>query len=326
MYSAEELVFKFKAHLQVLNRSPSTIEAYTTNTNFFLDAMTVDDIKQITTSMIETYIAGLYAHKTDDGRPYKTSTICVKVRSLKRFLEYLEKANIIFINPAETIKEPKLEQRLPKDILSSKEANNILDQPNLSTRIGIRDRTVLEVLYSTGIRREEVCNLTIYDADLTGGMLRINKGKGKKDRVVPLGKHAVRFLREYITKVRPHFTKKNRSNRKLFVDRYGKALSSQMVGIIVKTYAKAAKIKKRVSPHTFRHTFATTLIKNNADIRAVQKMMGHEDLRTTQEYTRRLISNVKAVHKKTHPRERDKQDRKSIKPKLERIKAKNEPE
>jgi integrase/recombinase XerD len=312
-----EYLFKFKQHLAVLNRSPATIEAYTEHTKVFLKS--VDDIKQTTRQMIEDYIAGLYDYKTVDGRPYRIGTICVKVRSIKRFFEFLEKANIVFINPAECITEPKKEKGRIKTTLTAKEANKILDQPNLGTLPGIRDRSILEVFYSTGIRLNELCALTIYDADLQGGMLRINKGKGSKDRVVPLGKHAVRFLREYITKVRPILTQKNRTCRHLFVNRYGGIISDQVAIVMIRRYVRAAKIKKQVTAHTFRHTFATVLIKNGADIAAVQKMMGHSDIKTTQGYLRSLGVDIKAVHKKTHPREKDKEDRK--RPKIERIKG-----
>ncbi len=269
--------------------------------------------------MMETYIAGLYDHRTEAGKPYKTNTICLKVRSIKRFFEFLEKSNIIFIDPAESIKEPKKKKGLVKDILSPKEANEFLDQPNLGTLMGIRDRAILEMFYSTGIRLDELTNLTIYDADLQGKMLRINKGKGGKDRVVPMGKHAVRFLREYITKVRPHFTKKNRSNRNFLVDIHGKTMSKQAVSVMIRKYAKASGIKKKVTPHTFRHGFATSLIKNGADIRAVQKMLGHANLSTTEVYIRSLGLYVKKVHEKTHPREKDKESTASIKPAIERI-------
>jgi integrase/recombinase XerD len=150
-------------------------------------------------------------------------------------------------------------------------------------------------------------------------MVRITKGKGKKDRVVPMGKHAVRFLREYITKVRPHFTKKNRTVRRLFIDAFGKPLSKQMAGISVRTYGKAANIGKTVSAHTFRHTFASSLVKNGADIRAVQKMMGHADLSTTGIYLRTAGVDVKKAHKMSHPREKEKEEKSIGKPVMERI-------
>jgi len=317
MEDTNEYLFKFKQHLAVLNRSPATIEAYTDHTRAFLKS--AGDIKQITRRHIEDYIANLYDYKTIAGKPYKIGTICLKVRSVKRFFEFLEKANIIFINPAECITEPKKEKGRIKTTLTRKEANKILDQPNLGTLPGIRDRAILEVFYSTGIRLNEMCALTIYDADLTGGMLRINKGKGSKDRVVPLGKHAVRFLREYITKVRPKLTIKNRTCRHLFVNRYGGTISDQVAIVMVRRYVRKAKIKKQVTAHTFRHTFATVLIKNGADIAAVQKMMGHSNIKTTQGYLRSLGVDIKAVHQKTHPREKDKEVRK--RPKIERIKG-----
>jgi integrase/recombinase XerD len=246
----------------------------------------------------------------------------LKVRAIKRFFEFLERANVIFINPAELIPEPRPSKGLPKNILSREEALKILEQPNLSTMTGVRDRAILEVFYSTGIRLEELASLTIYDADLQGAMLRVNMGKGKKDRVVPLGRHAVRFLREYVTKVRPHFTRKNRTERRLFMDAYGKPLSKQMISILVRRYARAAGIEKKVTAHTFRHTFATELVRGGADITAVQKMLGHSDLDTTQIYLRMAGVDIKAAHGKSHPREREKE--KSIKPEIERIRPKRE--
>ena len=323
MDNTSDILFKFKEHLKVLNRSPATIKSYIYNLEHFLYSIKETDMKKVTKSMIESYIAGLYDYRTIDAKPYKTSTLCIKIRSVKRFFEYLEKANIIFIDPTETIKEPKKEMGLIKDVLTPKEANRILDQPNLGTLLGIRDRAILELFYSTGIRKEELCLLTIYDADLQGRMLRV-KGKGQKDRVVPMGRHAVRFMREYIAKVRPWYTKKNRSNRNLLVDIYGHPIRKQTVSVMVRKYAKAAKIKRAVSPHLFRHSFASSLIKNGADITAVQKMLGHAYPGTTEIYIRSLGLDIKKVHKKTHPRERDKEDRKTIKPQIKRMKPKHE--
>ena len=237
----------------------------------------------------------------------------------QRFFEFLAAKNVIFINPMEFIQEPQKEKTLPRNILTSSEIQKILDQPNLGTMTGIRDRTVMELFYSTGIRLNELCKLTIYDADLQGGMLRINSGKGRKDRVVPLGRHAVKFLREYIAKVRSHCTRNNKQNRSLLVGRFGKPISDQVVTILIRTHAKAAGIEKKVTAHTFRHTFASHLVKNGADIVAVQKMLGHADLKTTQGYIRALGLDVKKAHQKSHPREKDKLSQGSVKPKLTRF-------
>lgn len=317
-------LYSFKEHLAVLNRSPATIKSYSGHILLYLEGLE-KDIKAVTRTDMETYIARLYDYRTGDGQPYSTGTICMKVRSLKRFFEYLEDKNIIFINPMEYISEPQKEKTLPRNTLSVQEMQKLLEQPNLGTLTGIRDRTIMEIFYSTGIRLNELCKLTIYDADLQGGMLRINQGKGKKDRVVPLGKHAVRFLREYITKVRPRCTKnKENQNRSLIVDRYGKPISKQVVSIMIRTYARTAQLKKKATAHTFRHTFATQLVKNGADIVAVQKMLGHADLKTTQGYIKSLGLDVKKAHSKSHPRERDKVKRAAIKPKIERIRPEYE--
>jgi integrase/recombinase XerD len=315
----KELLFKFKEHLQVLNRSPATISAYLLHTELFLKSIKIKNIMQITTTMIESAIAGLYDYRNDKNKPYSIETIGMKIRAIKRFFEFLEKTNIIFINPCEFVLEPRQKSIQIKPSLTPKEVCKILDQPNLGTLTGIRDRTILEVFYSTGIRLGELCSLSIYDADLQGGVLRINKGKGYKDRVVPMGRHAIKFLREYISKVRPHFTKKRRTSRHLFVNYMGNPLNKQVIAIMIRNCRKVAKIKKQVTAHMFRHTFATLLVKNKADIRAVQKMMGHADLRTTQGYIKTLGLDIKKEHQKTHPRERDKEDIKTCKPRIERF-------
>ncbi|MFH1147443.1 MAG: tyrosine-type recombinase/integrase [Pseudomonadota bacterium] len=169
-----DFLFKFKQHLTVLNRSAATIKAYINTLKVFLSALGETDMKRVTRSMVEDYVAGL------SYKGYRTGSICVIVRSIKRFFEFLERTNVIFINPAESIREPKKETGTIRDVLTPQEARTILDQPNLGTLKGIRDRTIMEVFYSTGIRLSELCFLTIYDADLQGQTLRINQGKGKR--------------------------------------------------------------------------------------------------------------------------------------------------
>jgi len=321
MDNLNELLFAFKQYLQAHGRSPATVELYTDQAGCFLKSIAACDIRQVTKSHIEAYIAGLYEYRTIEGKPYSTGTLCVKVRAVKRLFEYLEAANIIFINPAESVREPRKDKTLPRHVLSAKEMQKLLDQPNLALMTGIRDRAVLEVFYSTGIRLEELCALTVFDADLQGGMIRVNKGKGGKDRVVPMGRHAVKCLREYITKARPRLTRNNRKTRHLFVNCYGNPLSSQVVGIMIRTCARKAGIGKQVTAHCLRHTFATALVKNGADIRAVQKMLGHVDLNTTQQYIRSLGLSIKAVHQKTHPRERDKAAKEAVRPDIAMVRG-----
>jgi integrase/recombinase XerD len=320
MDNLDKLLNRFKEHLQVRGRSAATITLYMNQTRCFLRAINAGDIRRVNKNRIETYIERLYQHKLPSGKPYLRGTISVKVRAVKRFFEYLEATNRIFINPAETIREPRKQKNLPRHILSADQMSRILDQPDLELMTGVRDRAILEVFYSTGIRLNELCCLTVFDADLQGGMLRINDGKGGKDRVVPMGRHAVRFLSDYISSARPRLTRKNRKERSLFVNRYGHAISRQVVGIIIRTTSRSAGMAVNVTAHTFRHTFAAMLVKNGADIVSVQKMMGHADLKTTQQYIRALGLDLKAVHKRTHPREKDQECRETAVPRIERVK------
>ncbi|MBI5805551.1 tyrosine-type recombinase/integrase [candidate division TA06 bacterium] len=305
-----DILSAFTGQLKVKNYSAKSIAAYSGHlAGFFayLKSQGIGDIRQVNKGAITAYLLSLREHLTKAGKPYSTSTMCLKVRAVKRLFEYLEKANVVLINPAEDIKEPKKATSLPRSVLTPEEARKILDAPNLSTTAGIRARAILEAFYSTGLRLEEMARLTIYDCDLQGGYLRVNKGKGAKDRVIPLGKHAARFLKEYITHIRPQWTKNNKGVKALLVNRQGQALSTEVIGIMVRTYARKAGITKKVSPHTFRHTFATQLVKNGADITAVQKMLGHSDLSATQVYLRVAGTEVKRTHSKSHPREREKE-------------------
>ncbi len=319
----DELLLNFKKHLELLNRSPATVKAYMENLEKFFDVIEEVDVKKVNQGMIENYATGLHDYRTKDDKPYSNNTICMKIRSVKRFFEYLEESNNIFIDPTENIKEPKVQRNILKPILTPQEVDKLLEQPDLSTYLGVRDRTILEVFYSTGIRKEELCILSIYDADLKEGVLRV-KGKGNKERFVPVGKQALKFLQKYLTTVRPHYAKDNLPTKNLFLDIHGKPIRKQTVRVLVKKYGKASKLNKSVSPHMFRHCFATSLIKNGADIIAVQKMLGHACASTTQTYIRSLGFEVKRVHKKTHPREKDKVSLNSIKPKIKRIIPKDE--
>jgi len=319
MSDLNELFFAFTEHMKVKNYSPSTMDSYGSGLRTFFDYLTeknIMDIKRVTRDLLKDYQLLLFERKEAEG--HAISTIAIKIRAVKRFFEQLEASSQVLVNPAEHLKEPRVPARLPRTVLTESEARKILDQPNLGTMTGIRDRCVLEVFYSTGIRLEELTNLTIFDCDLQGGLLRVNKGKFSKDRVVPLGKHAVRFLKEYITRVRPQHTKNNKQTRTLFMNQFGATLSKQVIELLVRTYAKKSGIAKRVTPHTFRHTFATELIRNGADINSVREMLGHSDVKTTNIYTHVAGVDVKRTHSTSHPREKDKTESEEITPDIKR--------
>jgi site-specific recombinase XerD len=307
----------FTEHMKVKNYSPASIAVYSEHLpGLFahLKEQGITDVKRVSRDHLQDYQLRIMKHTSArTNNKYSVGTICTKTRSMKRFFKYLEDAGTILIDPAEHIKEPKVEKRLPRTILNEEEIKKILAQPRLGTINGLRARALLEVLYSTGIRLEELMTLTIFDCDLQGGLIRV-KGKFSKDRVVPLGKHAVKFLKEYITRVRPGQTKNNKALRNLFVSRFSGPLSKQVIEIMVRDYAKKAGIKKKVTPHTFRHTFATDLIRNGADITAVRKMLGHSYLSATNIYIRVAGVDVKKTHGMSHPRERDKETKEDAVP------------
>jgi len=313
----------FTEHMKVKNYSPASIAVYSEHLpGLFahLKEQGITDVKRVTRDHLQGYQFMITEHTSARTKgKYSAGTICTKTRAMKRFFQYLEDNGILLINPAEHIKEPKAEKRLPRSILSEDEVRKILAQPRLGTINGLRARAILEVLYSTGIRLEELINLTIFDCDLQGGLIRV-KGKFSKDRVVPLGKHAVKFLKEYITQVRPQQTKKNKAVKNLFVSRFSDPLSKQVIELMVREYARKARIKKKVTPHTFRHTFATDLIRNGADIIAVRNMLGHSSVSATNIYIRVAGVDVKKTHSMSHPRERDKELREEIIPDIRAMK------
>lgn len=323
MSAFDDLLFGFREHLRVTGYSPASIATYTEYLRGFfayLEKTAVRDVKRVTRDQLQAYRLRLAEHRVRGGRGYSVSALCLKVRAVRRLFEYLETTNRILVNPAEAFKEPKKEARLPRAVLTTAEARRILDAPDLTNEMGVRDRAMLEVFYSTGIRLAELRRLSIFDCDLQGGLLRVNNGKGAKDRVVPLGRHAVKFLKTYLAKVRPLYTTGNRAERCLFVGRFGAPLSEQVIQKMVRNYTRAAGVRKQVSPHTFRHTFATELVRNGAEITAVQRMLGHADLSVTHVYARVAGVEVKKTHRLAHPRERDEAVKEEITPDIRSVK------
>jgi len=292
----------FKEQLKIINQSKSTISAYTACIQKFLtwlEAQNILDVRAVTGRSLNQYQLELMS------KNYSLETVHLHLRALRRFFEYLVNTNQILLNPTEKLKFPKLGKRLPKIIPTEAEINKLLNTPNTGTKQGIRNKTILELLYSSGIRRNECANLTIHDVDYSGGLLKVTQGKGKKDRVVPIGEQSCKYLKEYILKVRPHYLK-NKEERALFINRLGQPLSSQMVGIMVREETRKAGIKINISPHAIRRAFATHLIKHEAHPLYVQRLLGHSQSETLNKYVKVAGIEVKQTHLKTHPREKDK--------------------
>ncbi len=305
----ETLGREYIQSLRVRNFSERTIEGHRWRlAKFFLylRRQGVDRFEQISKPLILDYQTEQYHCLSQRGRPRSVGYQNGMLAVAKSFTAFLKQRDYIISDPGRDIPYAKTPKTLPRSILTRSEARRIINAPDTKTVLGYRDHTILEVLYTTGIRKEELNSLTLNDVDYHDGFLRIIQGKGKKDRVVPLGRIACRYLENYIKSVRPELIKDPYNNH-LFLSLNGNRLSKNVVYELVKKYAKQAKIKKNVSPHTFRHTCATAMLKNKADIRAVQELLGHESLDSTQVYTRVTINDLKEVHRRCHPREKDKE-------------------
>lgn len=220
--------------------------------------------------------------------------------SLRGFFSYLYTNNYIMKDPTERVSSAKVIRKLP-EVLSLYEIEKILEQPDTSDKLGLRDKAILELFYSSGLRVSELIELKISDLFLDDEVIRV-LGKGSKQRIVPVGSSAVKWLREYILKSRPLLEQRIRSKNYIFLNLRGTKLSRMGVWKIVERYTKEAGIKKEVHPHTFRHSFATHLLEGGADLRSVQEMLGHSDISTTQIYTHIDREYIKQVHKDFHPR------------------------
>lgn len=295
--------------LKVRNLSARTIAGIDFMLIRFFDYLSVRDIAaadRITAQTMYDYQIELYECLDRKGQPYSIGYQNQLLSVARRFVNFLYQRDYITADPGRDLAYAKQPKRLPTGVLSVAEARRIVKAPNAKSVIGYRDRTILEVLYSSGIRKEELNNLKLADVDYHDGFLRIEQGKGGKDRVVPIGKICCRYLENYIKSVRGELIKDPYNNH-LFLSARGNRLSKGLVWELVKKYAKKAKIKKNVSPHTFRHTCATAMLKNKADLNSIRKLLGHESLNTTSVYTHLSITDLKAVHERCHPREKDPQ-------------------
>lgn len=259
----------------------------------YLEQEEESDLGSVSRSTIVSYLL----HLQTQGKA--TATIARRLAALKAFYQFLVREKLIKSDPTANLESPKLEKRLPK-VLTVGEVERLLGEPDLSQPSGVRDRAMLELLYATGIRVSELVSLGVADVNLEMGYIKCS-GKGSKERIVPLGTLAIQSCREYLSAAR-HKLVKDREETALFVNHHGHRLTRQGFWKIVKKYADDAKIEKEITPHTLRHSFATHLLENGADLRSVQEMLGHADISTTQIYTHVTKGRLKEVYARTHPR------------------------
>lgn len=304
----EKAVEDFSRHLAVKGWAKTTLWGYgrlLKRLTDFLKTRGVEDTSQVTKPMMGDFQESEKERLSPRGLPLAVHTINTSLLMAKNFFRYLREEGVVWSDPAREVTLMRAPKMLPRTFLTSVEARKMMEAPDTSTALGYRDRCILEVLYSTGIRRAELNNLKVADLDLEGGFLRVNQGKGGKDRVVPLGRVACRFIKSYLEHVRPLYLRKDPALPWLFLSRKGGRMSAMVARGVVRRSTMEAGIGKKVTPHTFRHTCATLMLKNRANIRHVQELLGHASLETTKVYTAVTVTDLKEIHRRCHPREKE---------------------
>jgi integrase/recombinase XerD len=256
--------------------------------------------QEITRPILERYQRALYLHRKPDGQALSVRSQCGNLTALRAWFKWLTQQNQLLYNPAADLQLPRQENRLPRHIITATEADQVMNVPDTQTALGIRDRAMLETLYSTGMRRMELIGLDIHCIDTERGTVMIRQGKGRKDRMIPIGDRALAWIEKYRDEVRPDLTLGDGEGT-LFLTAQGQAFTPNRLTQLVRRQIDAAEIGKRGSCHLFRHTMATLMLENGADVRFIQAMLGHAELSTTQIYTQVSIKMLKQIHSQTHP-------------------------
>jgi integrase/recombinase XerD len=254
----------------------------------------------ITLPILESYARHLYRFRKANDKPLSSSAQRARLTGVKELFRWLCRSHHILYNPASELEMPRKEKRLPEEPLSIAQVEAVLGQPDLADPLGVRDRAIMELFYSTGIRRSELAHLQIYSVNQERRTVQIRQGKGRKDRVVPVGTRALVWFERYLCDVRPLLVF-DLNETTLFLSSYGEAFNPDVLSRKVTKYIKAAEIGRQGSCHLFRHTCATHMLEGGADIRFIQQLLGHEKLETTQIYTEVSIQQLLEVHARTHP-------------------------
>ncbi|HYH04887.1 MAG TPA: site-specific tyrosine recombinase XerD [Bacillota bacterium] len=276
--------------------SQNTLESYARDLRQYLKY--IKEKKQVefgetTQATVIGYLLQLQA------RGKATATLSRSLAAIKSYYHFMFREDRIERDPTINLDAPKQEKRLPR-VLSIRDVERLLEQPDLKTPAGIRDRAMLEVLYATGLRVSELISLKVNDFNLEMGYIRCF-GKGSKERIVPLGSVAIKYIRQYLDHARK-FLASSPNETVVFLNHHGHGLTRQGFWKIIKKYAESIGLEGAITPHTLRHSFATHLLENGADLRSVQEMLGHADISTTQIYTHLTKNRIKEVYDKTHPR------------------------
>ncbi|MCK5087647.1 MAG: site-specific tyrosine recombinase XerD [Melioribacteraceae bacterium] len=294
----QQFLREYLAHLKLeKNLSENTVSSYESDISKFLEYLiqkNISDLNKVKTNTISKYFELLRKMEIS------SSTTARYLSAIKGFYKYLYSQKYVETDPTEILTSRISSRKLP-EVLSFSEIERIFDCPNTTETLGLRDRAILEMFYSCGLRVSELITLKKGDLFFKDDVIRV-LGKGSKQRIIPIGSSSINWTTKYLTKSRPLLEKKMKSENIVFLNKRGTKLSRMGIWKIVDRYSKEAGIKKEVHPHTFRHSFATHLLEGGADLRAVQEMLGHADISTTQIYTHIDREFIKQIHKDFHPR------------------------
>lgn len=293
----EKILDEFINHLAVeRGLAENTLVSYRRDLAGYISFCRKNKLKSLEQAGRDTIISYLLQLQVDGRSP---ATIARRLASIRSFYGFMIREGILQKDPSVDLESPKPIQKLPR-VLTTGEVELLLGQPLTGEPAGLRDKAMLELLYATGIRVSELVLLNLKNVNIENGFIRCF-GKGAKERIIPMGDVAVRYLKEYLARGRSKLVKSS-STEALFVNQHGRRLTRQGFWKIIKKYARKAKIKTEITPHTLRHSFATHLLENGADLRSVQEMLGHADISTTQIYTHLTKRRLKEVYDRSHPR------------------------
>lgn len=289
--------------LRVLNYSEKTVESRQHHLREFIRwalERSLSRPAEVTKPILERYQRHLYHYRKKNGEPLSFRSQHGCLVPVRAFFKWLCRHNHLLANPAADLDLPRAEKRLPRHVLTASEAERVLALPDVAESLGLRDRAILETLYSTGMRRMELAHLKLYDLDQERGTVFVRQGKGKKDRMIPMGVRAFGWVRRYLDEARPSLAL-TPDEGIVFLTNVGLVFEVNRLTQLVRDYVDAAELGKTGACHLFRHTCATLMLENGADIRFIQQLLGHEKLETTQIYAQVSIRMLKEVHTRTHP-------------------------
>ncbi len=315
--SPELLLTRYCNDLQMNNWANETIRCKRYYNGIFLtwsNERGIDAVSEFTPELLQAFRRHLF-HRPNQrtGKPLTFKTQACYLASVRDWCAWLLKQHWITDDPSLKLTLPKEEKQLPAAFLSIDEVETLLNSVDLSTPSGLRDHAILETFYSTGIRRSELVKLDLDDLNIASRLLVIRRGKGRKDRVVPIGVRALQWINKYLIDARPQFATHAHANKTgrsaLFLTTIGRRFHPNVLSQIVREYLDGIGITKKGSCHMLRHTTATLMLENGADLRSLQTLLGHDKLNTTQIYTHVTLTHLRKVHDKTHPARPDENDR-----------------